>query len=322
MMLSLNNFLEILCLPGIPDSSVHITKGQNGAIDCMYGILPCGSSIEIPVIAGQPVLIDFSSSVISLDGLRNTAGDSVIHRERSKIWRIARTLLTGSNRITRENADRFLELVQSKQGAMPKILVIGGGEVGSGAQALYSSQNVGVLGLDVYASPYTQIVADGHKIPLKNESVDGIWIQAVLEHVLEPAIVVQEMWRVLKNGGVIYAETPFMQQVHEGAYDFTRFTESGHRWLFRNFRLIDSGPVLGLGTSVFWSLKYLFAGILRNRKLGLAAALPFFWLHYLDALAPKAFTSDGASGLYFLGCKDEEMIMPEDIIKFYRGAFV
>jgi ubiquinone/menaquinone biosynthesis C-methylase UbiE len=69
-------------------------------------------------------------------------------------------------------------------------------------------------------------VADGHQLPIADGSVDGVWIQAVLEHVLDPSIVVQEIHRVLTPGGVVYAETPFMQPVHEGAYDFTRFSLS------------------------------------------------------------------------------------------------
>ena len=36
--------------------------------------------------------------------------------------------------------------------------------------------------------------------------------------------------------GIVYAETPFMQQVHEGAYDFTRYTVLGHRYLFKKFK--------------------------------------------------------------------------------------
>ena len=45
------------------------------------------------------------------------------------------------------------------------------------------------------------------------------------------------------SDGVVYAETPFLQAVHEGPWDFTRFTESGHRWLFRAFERLDSGVV-------------------------------------------------------------------------------
>ena len=61
------------------------------------------------------------------------------------------------------------------------------------------------------------------------KEIDLVIIQAVLEHVMYPNKVVSEIYRVLKNDGLIYSETPFMQQVHEGPYDFSRFTESGHR---------------------------------------------------------------------------------------------
>ena len=38
-----------------------------------------------------------------------------------------------------------------------------------------------------------------------------------------------------------------MQQVHERAYDFSRFTQSGHRWLFKRFSEINAGPIGGAG---------------------------------------------------------------------------
>ena len=50
---------------------------------------------------------------------------------------------------------------------------------------------------------------------------------------------------VYKDDGLVYADTPFMQQVHMGRYDFTRFTYLGHRRLFRKFEEIDSGAVSG-----------------------------------------------------------------------------
>ena len=69
---------------------------------------------------------------------------------------------------------------------------------------------------------------------------------------VEPEKVVAEIYRVLKENGIVYAETPFMQQVHEGAYDFTRYTVLGHRYLFRQFHALSIGgnkgsPPLYLG---------------------------------------------------------------------------
>jgi hypothetical protein len=82
-----------------------------------------------------------------------------------------------------------------------------------------------------------------------------------LEHVLDPSAVVAEIHRVLKPDGYVYAETPFMQQVHERAYDFSRFTRSGHRWLFRQFDEIDAGPITGPATAFLWSMRYLLRAL-------------------------------------------------------------
>ena len=75
------------------------------------------------------------------------------------------------------------------------------------------------------------------------------------------------IFRVLKRDGVVYAETPFMQQVHEGAHDFTRFTVTGHRYLFKKFSQITIGGLGGTEIVLAWSIKYFFWSILRNRKL-------------------------------------------------------
>ena len=188
-------------------------------------------------------------------------------------------------------------------GRSPRILVIGGGTVGDGLEALYADERVDLIAFDVYASTNVQLVADGHRIPLADGCVDGVIIQAVLEHVLEPAVVVGEIHRVLRDGGVVYADTPFMQQVHEGPYDFTRFTESGHRYLFRDFEQVESGQVAGAGTSLRWSINYFVRALTRSVTLGRIAGLAFFWLSHVDRFLDPRHSLDGANSVYFLGRK-------------------
>jgi SAM-dependent methyltransferase len=89
----------------------------------------------------------------------------------------------------------------------PVILVIGGGTVGGGLDDLYNAVDIDILAFDIYWSPFTQFMADAHRIPLADAAIDGVVIQAVLEHVLEPKIVVDQIHRVLKPDGLIYADT-------------------------------------------------------------------------------------------------------------------
>ena len=180
---------------------------------------------------------------------------------------------------------------------------------------------VEVIGTDVYASPNIDVICDGHSLPFTTGSFDGVLIQAVLEHVLSPEAVVHEIHRVLKSDGIVYAETPFMQQVHEEAYDFTRFTLAGHRWLFRNFSEIEAGLVLGPGIGLLWSILYYVKAMTGSSKAAVLLTAPFFWVRILERRASKRGAEDAASGLYFLGRRTEVAMKPNEMPDYYHGRY-
>ncbi len=71
------------------------------------------------------------------------------------------------------------------------------------------------------------IVGDIHDIPLQENSVEGIFCMAVLEHVKNPIRAMEEMYRVLKPGGRLLIYVPFLYyyHAHAGYYgDYWRFT--------------------------------------------------------------------------------------------------
>jgi SAM-dependent methyltransferase len=214
------------------------------------------SETGFPLIDTQPVLIDFATSIFDRE-MYGTDRGSALQRDvtgRSLGSRVHRFIL-GTNTIAASNCAKFTKLLMEGS-ERPIVLVIGGGTIGLGANELYRNSSIELVGTDVYASPHTVLVADAHKPPFEDGMFDGVWVQAVLEHVLEPAAIVEEIHRVLRRGGLVYAETPFMQQVHERAYDFSRFTQSGHRWLFKRFSEISAGPIGGAGAALVWSIRY------------------------------------------------------------------
>ena len=178
---------------------------------------------------------------------------------------------------------------------------------------------------DVVLGPHVDVICDGMELPIGNDAIDCVLLLAVLEHVLDPEKVVSEVRRVLRDGGLVVADTPFMQPVHMRQYDFTRFTDLGYRWLFRDFEEVSRGVSVGPASGLVWSVMYLFRslGWSRGSSLVLAtiARLLFFWIKYLDFLiARRPSALDAAAGLYFVGRKTSAPPMSAPrLLADYRG---
>ncbi|MFF3615434.1 class I SAM-dependent methyltransferase [Streptomyces sp. NPDC002580] len=293
-----------------------------GELRCGTRDCRCHAPLALPTAGRWPVLVDFESSVVDRaevlrapDGT-GPAGTGTV-RGADGLPAPLRHVFKPPNRVAARNIDLLL---RSLPGRAPRLLVVGGATVGNGVGAVYRDPRVQVIGFDIVGSPVTQFIADAHRIPLPPASVDAVLAQAVLEHVLDPAAVVAEIHRVLKAGGLVYAETPFLQQVHAGAHDFTRFTASGHRYLFRRFEEIDAGPVAGPGTQMLWSADHLVRGLTRSASAGRAVRGMAFWLRGLDRLVPPGFATDSASALYFLGRRSDRETTAREIIAYYPGA--
>jgi SAM-dependent methyltransferase len=152
-----------------------------------------------PIIDDQPVLVDFDQSVLDEATTIERGAPTLVTRSSS--WKHALSLLVfGDKPMARRNAVRFLEMVKARNAHDPVVLVVGGATIGDGAEPLYEEPGIRLIAFDLYRSEQTQFVADAHSIPLAAGTIDGVWIQAVLEHVLSPEKVVAEIYRVLKPG--------------------------------------------------------------------------------------------------------------------------
>jgi len=264
-----------------------------------------------------PVLVNFDRSVLKEQQLTELKAASLVTRRAERSWfGVMRRLFRTRNRYAEANIRQVLE-------HMPpggRVLVVGGSTVGDGMKAVYNSVDIDVIGFDIYGSPHVQLIADAHRIPFQNGVFDAVIIQTVLEHVLSPSVVVEEIWRVLKTDGWVYSETPFMQQVHEGPYDFTRFTESGHRWLFAKFSIIDSGPLDGPAAQLLWSIHYLVWGLTGNRIAGLIIRTLLKPLLLLDRMVKREFRIDSTTCSYLIGQRCSSELTPGEAINYYQGA--
>ncbi|MBK8782833.1 MAG: class I SAM-dependent methyltransferase [Anaerolineales bacterium] len=93
------------------------------------------------------------------------------------------------------------------------------------------------INLDPTAAP--DIFSDVTRTPLKKQSVDYVICTEVLEHLPDPQACVDEIHRLLRNGGVGFVSVPFFYPIHADPFDFQRFTEDGLRRLFRDFTSVE-----------------------------------------------------------------------------------
>jgi SAM-dependent methyltransferase len=97
------------------------------------------------------------------------------------------------------------------------------------------------------AAPH--IYGDVHFLPFSNNSVDCILCCEVLEHIKDPRQCCNEIWRVLKPGGVAFISAPFLFPIHADPDDYQRFTPSGLKNLTADFVSVKITPMGGsLGT--------------------------------------------------------------------------
>ena len=193
----------------------------------------------------------------------------------------------------------------------PRILVIGSGKSLQSAADHYLDERYAkqTMNLDIDPKfPRIDVAADGHELPFKNDLFHAVIIDAVLEHVKNPNRVVDEIHRVVREGGYVYAEIPFIQGFHADPYDYQRFTTTGIRHLFSGFEEIDAGVCVGPSSALSWILRdylailFSFNNDLVYQGLKMIFGWLTFWIKFFDVLTAKSkHAKIIASGVYYFG---------------------
>jgi SAM-dependent methyltransferase len=280
----------------------------------------CGTSF--PIANGVPVLINEGNSVFRISDYTSHQaytgasgyGGSVDKTTglRRAYRRFARKLAEADIPGSHFDASKYV----SERSPQARILVIGSGEREYTGDVTYT---------DVAFSRGVNFICDAHDLPFADNSFDAVFADAVLEHVCDPQRCVSEITRVLKPEGYVMATTPFLQPVHMGAHDFTRFTYLGHRRLFRYFDEIESGMHGGPVYSAIHVLRSVLLDLSdkpRTRAVLRLATLIFTYpLRYLDAVFPRTQSAyNSACAFYFFGRKRASAIPDREIIGMFRGS--
>ena len=188
-------------------------------------------------------------------------------------------------------------------GAEAKILDLGSGN---------DRRAPNVITLEIEANSNVDIVGDGHQLPFHDNVFDAIINEAVLEHVLEPKQIVDEIYRVLKPGGYVCAAVPFLQGFHASPHDYQRYTVPGFNHLFSAFIKIESGACAGPTASLHWifreyvGLMLSFGNLLAAKIISLIIGWVTFPIILIDyILMINKHSHILASAVYFVGQKEK-----------------
>lgn len=93
------------------------------------------------------------------------------------------------------------------------------------------------------------------KIELPDESADTLIALAVMEHLCEPQVFLNECYRVLKRGGYMILQVPWQWWVHEAPYDYYRYTPYGLKYMLEKAGFVDIVIEAQSGFFTMWLLK-------------------------------------------------------------------
>ena len=308
-------FAELLSIVVCPECGEASIEDSGDRLVCKN----CMSAFSM--FKNRPVLLRKDNELFPPDAYMENDGVSI--KDGGRLNKLKKFLPKKSVNVAKDKMFSRMAFEHGDNGKV--VLIVGCGNQTEQLEHYFPDKNTTFVFCDIDKNADVDVFCDSHNLSFRDCSFDGIITTAVLEHVLYPEKVVAEIARVLKPSGFIYSEIPFLQSVHEGAYDFTRFTMSGHRRLLENFEEVDTGIVGGPGTALVWSLCDFFGGLSSNKKisflLSASARLMFFWLKYFDYLTkdnPHALNA--ASCTYFYGTKAVNGVSAKEIIARYDGV--
>lgn len=126
-------------------------------------------------------------------------------------------------------------------------------DCGAGLRDVYYDN---VVNFEIVGYDTTDVLGIGERLPFKDGVFDAVISIAVLEHVKDPFACAREIARVLKPGGELLCNVPFLQPLHGYPHHYYNMTHQGLRALFEPALVVDDVRVPQEGLPV-WTLTWI-----------------------------------------------------------------
>lgn len=151
-------------------------------------------------------------------------------------------------------------------------------DIGCGGQP-YASFFPNRITVDIAKHRNPDILADAQSLPLKEASYEFVLCTEMLEHVEDPQKVINEIYRVLKEGGVCILTTRFVYPLHDIPHDYHRFTKYTLQKMFQTFAYYEVEAETESFSAIAALLQRLvFQSKLRLNKPVKLLLLTFAWI--------------------------------------------
>ncbi|HLE23842.1 MAG TPA: class I SAM-dependent methyltransferase [Anaerolineales bacterium] len=163
-----------------------------------------------------------------------------------------------------------------------------------------------LIHVDLVRHPACDCAADARRLPFASGVFDLAVSQETVEHVDDPFLAVREIVRVVRPGGKIYLQVPFVIGYHPGPEDYWRFTRAGVAALLRQAGIPEARIAIAVGPgSGFYRIGVEFLAGLVGRVVPAlyrpakgAAALLCYPVKWLDGWLAGGAQRDRIAGGY------------------------
>ncbi|MDD3505135.1 MAG: methyltransferase domain-containing protein [Sulfurimonas sp.] len=134
----------------------------------------------------------------------------------------------------------------------------------------YCEEYIGVDWTNSLHNSQADIVADlNRQLAIADSVADTIVSFSVMEHLCEPQTFLNESYRIVKKGGVMILQVPWMWHVHEAPHDYFRYTPYGLKYMFEKagFEEIHVQPTTGFFTMWFLKMNYFSLKWIKGSKI-------------------------------------------------------